>query len=90
MFDAAERWDAIYLNVRSGCVMVTVVSKKTQNISVLIREFEGTKTCNATNVPQEGRPLGKMLLLLFVRKLDVECVLSGISPGASLLVSRPV
>lgn len=45
--------------------------KNPQNISVLIREFEGTKTCNATNVPQEGRPLGKMLLLLFVKKLDV-------------------
>lgn len=71
MFDAVERWDAIYLNVISGCVMVAVVSKKTPNISLLIRELEGTKTCNATNVPQEGRPLGKMLLLLFVRKLDV-------------------
>lgn len=72
MFDAAERCDAIYLNVRSGCVVVAVVSKKTkQNISVLIRVFEGTETYNAMNVPQEGRPLGKMLLFLFVRKLDV-------------------
>lgn len=64
-----ENWGKCLTQRRDGMLYILMsdqdvlwwllCQKKTQNISVLIREFEGTKTCNATNVPQEGRPLGK-------------------------------